>query len=67
MKLSINAPWIELLWSAMQKSGKGYRKHSLKRTGIGLDRRGDKLKDGAVILENKLQRKARNGLIGVKA
>jgi hypothetical protein len=35
--------WATMLWTAMQMSGEGYRKDSMKRTGKGGDRRGDKL------------------------
>lgn len=35
--------WIALLWSAMSKAGKGYRRHSLRHSGRGDDRRKDKL------------------------
>lgn len=36
--------WCSLLWTTMARTGKGYRKTSLKRTGKGKDRRPDKLK-----------------------
>jgi hypothetical protein len=61
--------WIELLWTAMQKTGKGYHRPSLKHTGKGVDRRNDKLKetnDGFVPFttpEGKLTRKARLGIL----
>ena len=61
--------WIELLWTAMQKTGKGYHRQSLKRTGKGVDRRNDKLKetlDGFAPFntpEGKLARKARIGVL----
>lgn len=38
-----NALWRQVLWQAMTKTGHGYRKHSLKHTGKGKDRRNDKL------------------------
>jgi hypothetical protein len=39
--------WSEMLWRAMSTTGKGYRRHSLKHTGVDKDRRPDKLdKDG---------------------
>jgi hypothetical protein len=37
-----------VLWRAMSITSKGYRRHSLKHTGRGNDRRADKLKsDGS--------------------
>ena len=59
--------WIQILWQAMQIRGKGYRRHSLKHTGKGGDRRNDKLRDtaeGRVPFnppEGKLLRAARLG------
>lgn len=35
--------WIAMLTRAMALSGRGYRRHSLKHTGVGEDRRKDKL------------------------
>lgn len=67
--------WIEILWAAMHKTGHGYKRHSLRRTGKGLDRRNDKLgestdADGKVVFveshENKMQRRARLGTLGVR-
>ena len=34
--------WISVLWKAMANTGKGYRRHSLRNTGRGEDRRKDK-------------------------
>ena len=34
--------WIEVLWKAMAKTGNGYKRHSLRNTGRGDDRRKDK-------------------------
>lgn len=35
--------WVSMLWRAMGATGKGYRYPSTKRTGVGDDRRKDKL------------------------
>jgi hypothetical protein len=35
--------WISMLWHAMAATGNGYRRHSLRHTGRGNDRRKDKL------------------------
>lgn len=35
--------WTSKLWQAMAKTGKGYPKPSTRHTGIGKDRRADKL------------------------
>lgn len=43
--------WIQLLWLAMSKTGRGYRRPSMKHSGIGDDRRKDKL------ITTKLQRR----------
>ena len=43
------ALWTAILWAAMQKTGKGFRHHSLKNTGEGLDRRNDKLGEARVL------------------
>lgn len=37
------AMWVSMLWHAMSVTGKGYRRHSLRNTGKGDDRRKDKL------------------------
>lgn len=55
--------WQEALWGAMQTTGKGYRKYSLKNTGRGMERTQDKLEHPG---ESKLQRKARLGQLGVR-
>ena len=61
--------WIQLLWTVMQTTGKGYRRHNLDRTGKRSDRRNDKLRDtndGYVPYnppESKLQRRARLGTL----
>ena len=39
--------WISMLWHVMSATGNGYKRHSLRRTGRGDDRREDKL-NGAV-------------------
>lgn len=36
--------WASILWTAMTKSGKGYRRPSMKNDGIK-DKRGDKTTD----------------------
>ena len=43
--------WVQLLWLAMAKTGRGYRRPSMKRDGRGEDRRKDKL------VTTKLQRR----------
>jgi hypothetical protein len=40
---SFTARWSTMLWTAMQMSGNGYKKESMKHTGRGADRRGDKI------------------------
>jgi len=35
--------WVSMLWNAMRATGKGYKRHSLRNTGRGDDRRKDKL------------------------
>jgi hypothetical protein len=35
--------WLQLLWMAMAKTGRGFRKQSLRHSGKGDDRRKDKL------------------------
>ena len=35
--------WISIMWKAMTHSSKGYRYYSLRRTGVGEDRRQDKI------------------------
>ena len=52
------ALWIGLLWEVMTRTGRGYRRFSLRRTGVGDDRRDDK-REG----EPSLVRKARLGLL----
>lgn len=65
--------WLAVLWNAMGKTGKGYRRHSLRHTGEGKDRRNDKLRDtpdGLIPFdppEGKLVRKARLGGVGVRS
>ncbi len=34
--------WISVIWKAMTATGRGYRRHSLRHTGRGEDRRKDK-------------------------
>lgn len=50
--------WVGLLWEAMSRTGWGYRRFSLRHTGVGDDRRDDK-REG----EPSLVRKARLGLL----
>lgn len=35
--------WVQMLWIAMARTGKGYRRPSLRHSGKGTDRRKDKL------------------------
>lgn len=44
--------WVATLWAAMGKTGRGYRRHSLRHTGKGDDRRKDKL--GTTKIERQL-------------
>ena len=69
------ALWIAILWAAMQKTNKGFMHHSLKHTGVDLDRRNDKLsevpgEDGKTIFvarhERKFERDIRLGKLGVR-
>jgi len=48
--------WITLLREAMAKTGNGYKRHSLRNTGKGDDRRKDKLEQP----EKKMFRNYRN-------
>jgi len=60
------AVWMAILWTAMQKTGKGYRMHSLKHTGRGNDRHADHFDEwGNSISESKIQRRVRLGTLGV--
>ena len=36
--------WIAMLWNVMSRTGHGYKRPSLKHTGIDDDRRNDKLR-----------------------
>ena len=47
--------FIAMLWQVMTITGKGYQKHSLRHTGIGNDRRKDKL-DGSTKFERQLRK-----------
>jgi hypothetical protein len=40
---NFRAMWISMLWHAMRLTGNGYKRHSLRNTGKGTDRRRDKL------------------------
>ncbi len=59
--------WSEWLWRTMSNTGKGYKRHSLRNSGKGKDRRADKLgPEGRPIMhgnrpERKLERKVRLG------
>lgn len=44
--------WVAFLWRGMWKTGKGYMRGSLRRTGKGDDRRPDKL-EGTMAKEPK--------------
>jgi hypothetical protein len=70
---------VAVLWRAMTKTGKGYHRRSLRHTGVGVDRRHDKLQevvyedsDGTTRFEpverdeGKLQRAARLGRLTVR-
>lgn len=37
--------WIAMLWFAMRTTGNGYKRPSLKHTGVDEDRRNDKLRE----------------------
>jgi hypothetical protein len=41
--VGFGANWAAALWHVMARTGNGYRRQSLKHTGIGDDRRKDKL------------------------
>lgn len=73
--------YVSLLWKVMTTTGKGYKRHSLRHTGLGDDRRKDKLQETQVEddegnrkleyvertwPESKLERKARLGQIGLR-
>jgi hypothetical protein len=51
------AMWVSMLWQAMAKTGKGYRRHSLRRTGKGDDRREDKKGFGGDKLSRRLMQR----------
>lgn len=68
--------WVSLLWHVMSATGKGYRRHSLKNTGVDDDRRADKLqvKHNSIGVayttpfdppESKAERAARQRRLGV--
>lgn len=42
-KVTFGKKWAAMLMQAMQTTGKGYRRHSLRNTGNDKDRRDDKL------------------------
>lgn len=44
--------WVGMMWRIMGHTGEGYRRHSLKNSGKGLDRRNDKLREVASINED---------------
>jgi hypothetical protein len=48
------ANWITMLWFAMSKTGKGYRRPSLRNSGKGTNRRVDKL---GTYMSTKLERR----------
>lgn len=45
MKRKPLAGYVAILWQVMSATGKGYKRHSLRNTGIGEDRRHDKLRE----------------------
>jgi hypothetical protein len=51
------AIWISKLWQAMAKTGKGYRRPSLRHTGKGDDRREDKKGFGGDKLSRRLMQR----------
>lgn len=53
--------WVSMLWHAMRATGHGYKRHSLRHSGRGDDRRTDK-----ECGESKVQRLARLNRIGVR-
>lgn len=57
---SFAASLSRALWQAMGTTGNGYRKHSLRNTGRGDDRRKDKLETR----ETRLMRQYRNQFKG---
>jgi hypothetical protein len=40
---TFRAMWVSMLWQAMLKTGKGYRRSSQRHSGKGDDRRADKI------------------------
>jgi hypothetical protein len=44
-KTSRLAGYVSLLWQVMGRTGKGYKRHSLRHTGQDDDRRNDKLRE----------------------
>lgn len=48
--------WAALLWRVMTITGKGYRRHSMRNTGIGKDRRKDKLESARMGISPMLRR-----------
>jgi hypothetical protein len=48
--------WAGMLWRAMEKTGNGYRKYSLKNTGIDPDIRKDKVEDAKNGVSSMLRR-----------
>ncbi len=48
--------WCAMLWRVMSATGKGYRLHSMRRTGRAEDRRADKLEAAELGLSQRDRR-----------
>lgn len=57
MKASFAKLWAEQLWKAMGATGKGYRHFKQNRSGVGEDRRKDKLERNDTRLTRQYQRR----------
>ena len=54
---TFRAMWVSMLWQAMLKTGKGYKRTSQRHSGKDEDRRADKKEMfGRTKLERRLQR-----------
>ncbi len=52
--------WIAMLWNVMSRTGHGYKRPSLKHTGVDDDRRNDKLRETTEEFERE------DGTTGIK-
>jgi len=55
-KQTFTQRWSHMLWQAMGATGSGYKRHTMRNSGNGEDRRKDKLESN----ESKLMRQYRS-------